>query len=207
MCTVQYLSSPESQTFRADIIRFVICNIHPSNEILASDIITRWHFISWLLQNCNVCTSIYNTMHILMLCTHSPCVCLSACVRLSPKTQNTFDGVLCGRAECMCARARFACCALWLWLWSCERRGEERRGDRVVCASALCTCLFAARGPSGRPPPGSRTRGARAHVSAVKCVVVRCGAVWPASAIGFGPDRHGPARPAIRGFGSGRGPA
>ena len=51
----QYLSSPESQTFRADIIRFVICNIHPSNDILASDIITRWHFISWLLQNCTVC--------------------------------------------------------------------------------------------------------------------------------------------------------
>ena len=67
----QYLSSPESQTFRADIIRFVICNIHPSNEVLASDIITRWHFISWLLQTCTVCNVLYVPRR---------CVCVCLCV-------------------------------------------------------------------------------------------------------------------------------
>lgn len=32
----------------ADIVRFVCCCIHPSNDILASDIVQRYHFIGWL---------------------------------------------------------------------------------------------------------------------------------------------------------------
>ncbi|ODN03544.1 Integrator complex subunit 3 [Orchesella cincta] len=48
----QYLATPESQTLRADIIRFIVGVIHPSNEILCSDILPRWAIIGWLLTTC-----------------------------------------------------------------------------------------------------------------------------------------------------------
>ncbi|CAL4137794.1 unnamed protein product, partial [Meganyctiphanes norvegica] len=47
-----YLNSPESQTLRCDLIRFIIGCIHPSNEVLCSDIIPRWAVIGWLLSSC-----------------------------------------------------------------------------------------------------------------------------------------------------------
>ncbi|XP_054160466.1 integrator complex subunit 3-like [Oppia nitens] len=48
----QYLSTPESQTLRCDVIRFICGVIHPPNELLCSDIIPRWAVIGWLLTTC-----------------------------------------------------------------------------------------------------------------------------------------------------------
>uniref|UniRef100_T1JE28 SOSS complex subunit A homolog n=1 Tax=Strigamia maritima TaxID=126957 RepID=T1JE28_STRMM len=48
----QYLSTPESQSLRCDLIRFIINVIHPTNELLCSDIIPRWAVIGWLLTTC-----------------------------------------------------------------------------------------------------------------------------------------------------------
>lgn len=49
---LQYLATPESQTLRADIIRFIVGVIHPPNEVLCSDILPRWAIIGWLLTTC-----------------------------------------------------------------------------------------------------------------------------------------------------------
>ncbi|XP_013787418.1 integrator complex subunit 3-like [Limulus polyphemus] len=48
----QYLATPESQSLRCDLIRFICGVIHPSNEVLCSDIIPRWAVIGWLLTTC-----------------------------------------------------------------------------------------------------------------------------------------------------------
>lgn len=48
----QYLSTAESQLLRGDLIRFICGCIHPTNEILCSDIIPRWAVIGWLLSTC-----------------------------------------------------------------------------------------------------------------------------------------------------------
>eukprot|EP00058_Branchiostoma_floridae_P022599 XP_002608089.1 hypothetical protein BRAFLDRAFT_126263 [Branchiostoma floridae] len=48
----QYLSTPESQSLRCDLIRYICGVIHPSNEILCSDIVPRWALIGWLLMSC-----------------------------------------------------------------------------------------------------------------------------------------------------------
>lgn len=48
----QYFCNQESQMLRCDMIRFICCSIHPSNETLASDIFPRWALIGWLLSVC-----------------------------------------------------------------------------------------------------------------------------------------------------------
>ncbi|XP_071498846.1 integrator complex subunit 3-like [Diadema antillarum] len=48
----QYLATPESQSLRCDLIRYICCCIHPSNEVLCSDVIQRWAVIGWLLTTC-----------------------------------------------------------------------------------------------------------------------------------------------------------
>lgn len=48
----QYLLTPESQSLRCDLIRFIVGVIHPTNELLCSDIIPRWAVIGWLLTTC-----------------------------------------------------------------------------------------------------------------------------------------------------------
>ena len=48
----QYLSTQESQSLRCDLIRFIVGVIHPTNELLCSDIIPRWAVIGWLLTTC-----------------------------------------------------------------------------------------------------------------------------------------------------------
>ncbi|GFO40922.1 integrator complex subunit 3 [Plakobranchus ocellatus] len=48
----QYLSTPESQSLRCDLIRYICAVFHPSNELLGSDIIPRWAVIGWLLTTC-----------------------------------------------------------------------------------------------------------------------------------------------------------
>jgi len=54
MNLLQYLSTPESQSLRCDLIRYICAVIHPSNELLCSDIIPRWAVIGWLLTTCTV---------------------------------------------------------------------------------------------------------------------------------------------------------
>lgn len=48
----QYLSQPESQSLRADLMRYICGVVHPTNEILGSDITPRWAVIGWLLSTC-----------------------------------------------------------------------------------------------------------------------------------------------------------
>ena len=48
----QYLATSESQSLRCDLIRFIVGVIHPTNELLGSDIIPRWAVIGWLLTTC-----------------------------------------------------------------------------------------------------------------------------------------------------------
>ncbi|XP_077111146.1 integrator complex subunit 3 isoform X1 [Ranitomeya variabilis] len=48
----QYLSTPDSQSLRCDLIRYICGVVHPSNEVLSSDILPRWAIIGWLLTTC-----------------------------------------------------------------------------------------------------------------------------------------------------------
>jgi len=48
----QYFSTPESQSLRCDLIRYICGVIHPSNEVLCSDIIPRWAIIGWIISSC-----------------------------------------------------------------------------------------------------------------------------------------------------------
>ncbi|CAH0553615.1 unnamed protein product [Brassicogethes aeneus] len=56
----QYLATPESQSLRCDIIRFIVGVIHPTNELLCSDIIPRWAVIGWLLTTCTSTVAVSN---------------------------------------------------------------------------------------------------------------------------------------------------
>ncbi|KNA22612.1 hypothetical protein SOVF_031030 [Spinacia oleracea] len=51
--TRKFLFAPERETLVSDIVRFICCSHHPSNEILQSDIMPRWAVIGWLLKLCS----------------------------------------------------------------------------------------------------------------------------------------------------------
>lgn len=57
----QYLSAPESLSLRCDLIRYICSLIHPTNEVLCSDIIPRWAIIGWLLATCTTSVSATNS--------------------------------------------------------------------------------------------------------------------------------------------------
>lgn len=48
----RYFATTESQSLRSDVIRYIINAIHPTNELLSSDIIPRWAILGWLLTSC-----------------------------------------------------------------------------------------------------------------------------------------------------------
>ncbi|KAL2653043.1 hypothetical protein R1flu_021171 [Riccia fluitans] len=48
----RFLSAPESETLVPDLIRFICCVHHPTNQILQSDIVPRWAIVGWLLKCC-----------------------------------------------------------------------------------------------------------------------------------------------------------
>lgn len=48
----RFFSTPESQSLRSDVIRYIINAIHPTNELLCSDITPRWAIIGWILTSC-----------------------------------------------------------------------------------------------------------------------------------------------------------
>jgi len=48
----QYLNTPESQSLRVDIIRYICVVVHPTNEQLNSGLTPRWSLCAWLLNTC-----------------------------------------------------------------------------------------------------------------------------------------------------------
>ncbi|CAI0390346.1 unnamed protein product [Linum tenue] len=48
----KFLFEPERETLIVDMIRFICCAHHPSNEIIHSDSVPRWAIIGWLLSCC-----------------------------------------------------------------------------------------------------------------------------------------------------------
>lgn len=48
----KYFTTPESHSLRSDLIRYIINAIHPTNDMLCSDITPRWAIIGWLLTSC-----------------------------------------------------------------------------------------------------------------------------------------------------------
>lgn len=56
----KYFSTPESHSLRSDLIRFIINAIHPTNDMLCSDLIPRWAIIGWLLTSCTNTTALAN---------------------------------------------------------------------------------------------------------------------------------------------------
>lgn len=60
----QYLSTPDSQSLRCDLIRYICGVVHPSNEVLSSDILPRWAIIGWLLTTCTVSSDALTAPHL-----------------------------------------------------------------------------------------------------------------------------------------------
>lgn len=56
----KYFSTPESHSLRSDLIRFIINAIHPTNDMLCSNLIPRWAIIGWLLTTCTNTTALAN---------------------------------------------------------------------------------------------------------------------------------------------------
>lgn len=56
----RYFTTPESHSLRSDLIRFIINAIHPTNNMLCSDIIPRWAIIGWLLTSCTNTVALAN---------------------------------------------------------------------------------------------------------------------------------------------------
>lgn len=48
----RYLFTGESESLVCDLIRFICCCIHPTNQILQSDICPRWAIVGWLMKCC-----------------------------------------------------------------------------------------------------------------------------------------------------------
>jgi integrator complex subunit 3 len=56
----RYFTTQESQSLRSDLIRYIITAIHPTNDMLCSDIMPRWAIIGWLLTSCTNQTALAN---------------------------------------------------------------------------------------------------------------------------------------------------
>jgi integrator complex subunit 3 len=50
--TRQYLSTPESQSIRVDLLRYICDVVHPTNEQLNAGLTPRWSLCAWLLTTC-----------------------------------------------------------------------------------------------------------------------------------------------------------
>ncbi|PIA53734.1 hypothetical protein AQUCO_00900367v1 [Aquilegia coerulea] len=48
----KFLCRPEAESVITDIVRFICCAHHPSNEVIQSNVIPRWAIIGWLLKCC-----------------------------------------------------------------------------------------------------------------------------------------------------------
>ncbi|KAF9596860.1 hypothetical protein IFM89_013908 [Coptis chinensis] len=48
----KFFYRPEGETVISDIVRFICCAHHPPNEIIQSNVISRWAIIGWLLTCC-----------------------------------------------------------------------------------------------------------------------------------------------------------
>ncbi|VDO95230.1 unnamed protein product [Schistosoma margrebowiei] len=54
----KFFSTPESQSLRVCLLRYVVTYFYPDNEMLASTLIPRWNVVSWILSQstCPVAT-------------------------------------------------------------------------------------------------------------------------------------------------------
>ncbi|KAI9082392.1 hypothetical protein K1719_035815 [Acacia pycnantha] len=50
--TRKFLSEPSRETVIVDLVRFMCCAHHPTNDTIQSDIVPRWAIIGWLLKSC-----------------------------------------------------------------------------------------------------------------------------------------------------------
>lgn len=57
----RYFTTMESHSLRSDLIRFIVNAIHPSNDMLSSDLIPRWAIIGWLLTSSTNITATANS--------------------------------------------------------------------------------------------------------------------------------------------------
>jgi integrator complex subunit 3 len=57
----QYLNTPESQSLRVDLIRYICVVVHPTNEQLNSGLTPRWAVCGWLI---NTCTSLIDSANL-----------------------------------------------------------------------------------------------------------------------------------------------
>jgi integrator complex subunit 3 len=48
----QYLNTPESQSLRVDLLRYICVVVHPTNEQLQAGYTPRWSLCAWLLSTC-----------------------------------------------------------------------------------------------------------------------------------------------------------
>ncbi|KAM1000380.1 hypothetical protein ACFX2A_007136 [Malus domestica] len=48
----KFLFEPNRKTLIIDIVRFICCAYHPTNEIIQSDVIPRWAIMGWLFKSC-----------------------------------------------------------------------------------------------------------------------------------------------------------
>ncbi|KCV72507.1 hypothetical protein, variant [Fonticula alba] len=58
----EYLSQPQQATLAADLVRFLCCVYHPSNQVIASGNIQRWNVLGWLLGRQNRNTHAFQTV-------------------------------------------------------------------------------------------------------------------------------------------------
>ena len=57
----QYLNTPESQSLRVDLIRYICVVVHPTNEQLNAGLTPRWALCGWLI---NTCTSLIDSANL-----------------------------------------------------------------------------------------------------------------------------------------------
>ena len=55
------MSTPESQSLRVDLLRYILAVIHPTNEQLNAGLVPRWAVCGWLI---NTCTSVIDAANL-----------------------------------------------------------------------------------------------------------------------------------------------
>lgn len=64
----RYFATPESQTLRTCLVRYIVTYFYPDNDMLASTLIPRWNVICWLLSQCTVRRRLCSQSIIIPLC-------------------------------------------------------------------------------------------------------------------------------------------
>lgn len=61
--------APESNSMRVCLTRWIVGIFYPDNEMLASSLVPRWNFLSWILSQCAVShsMSVYCEFYVFVL--------------------------------------------------------------------------------------------------------------------------------------------